>query len=77
MLTAGPNKTSVFVADDDGDVVGFAAGNMLQEPRHELDAELSAVYVRRDLQRAGIGGGSWRPSRARNGRTAQPGSSSG
>lgn len=55
VLTAGPNTASVFVADDGGDVVGFAAGNMLKEPRFELDAELSAVYVRRDHQRAGIG----------------------
>ena len=55
ILAAAPNATSVFVADDDGAVVGFAAGNMLEEPRHDLDAELSAVYVRRDHQRAGIG----------------------
>ena len=55
ILAAVPNAISVFVADDDGEVVGFAAGNMLEEPRHDLDAELSAVYVRRDHQRAGIG----------------------
>jgi ribosomal protein S18 acetylase RimI-like enzyme len=28
---------------------------MLAEPRYELDAELSAAYVRREFQRAGIG----------------------
>jgi GNAT superfamily N-acetyltransferase len=55
ILTAAPNATSVFVADDGGDVVGFAAGNMLEEPRHDADAELSGAYVRRDHQRAGIG----------------------
>jgi GNAT superfamily N-acetyltransferase len=55
VLTAGANTTSVFVAENDGGVIGFAAGNMLQEPRHELDAELSAVYVRREFQHAGIG----------------------
>jgi ribosomal protein S18 acetylase RimI-like enzyme len=55
VLSASPNTTSVVVADDDGEVVGFAAGNMLEEPRHALDAELSAVYVRRDRQRTGIG----------------------
>ncbi len=55
ILTAAPNATSVFVADDGGEVVGFAAGNMLEEPRLDLDAELSAAYVRRDHQRAGIG----------------------
>jgi GNAT superfamily N-acetyltransferase len=55
VLSAAPNTTSVFVADDDGEVVAFAAGNMLEEPRDGLDAELSAVYVRRDRQRMGIG----------------------
>ena len=55
VLTAGKNNTSVFVAENDGVVVGFAAGNMLAEPRYELDAEVSAAYVRREFQRAGIG----------------------
>ena len=55
MLTAGQNTTSVFVAENDGDVVGFAAGNMLLEPRYDVDAELSAAYVRREFQRAGVG----------------------
>ena len=55
ILAAGPNTTSVFVADDNGEVVGFAAANMLEEPRHDLDAELSAVYVRRDRQHTGVG----------------------
>jgi len=55
VLTAAPNTTSVFVADADGDVVGFAAGNLLAEPRHGLNAELSAVYLRRDHQREGTG----------------------
>ena len=55
VLTAGPNTTSVFVAENDGEVIGFAAGNMLAEPRGGLDAELSAVYLRREFQRAGVG----------------------
>jgi GNAT superfamily N-acetyltransferase len=55
VLSSGKNTTSVFVADNDGDVVGFAAGNMLQEPRHDVDAELSAAYVRPEFQRGGIG----------------------
>jgi ribosomal protein S18 acetylase RimI-like enzyme len=55
VLTAGPGAVSIHVADRDGEVVGFAAGNMLKEPRHELDAELTAVYLRREFQRAGIG----------------------
>ena len=55
VLSAPPNAASVFVADDAGEVVGFAAGNRLEEPRYALDAELSAVYVRADRQRKGIG----------------------
>ena len=55
VLSAPPGTTSVFVADDGGDVVGFAAGNMLKEPRYALDAELSAAYVREGRQRTGIG----------------------
>jgi GNAT superfamily N-acetyltransferase len=55
VLAAGVDGTSVFVAEDDGAVVGFSAGNMLKEPRHELNAELTAVYLRRPYQHAGIG----------------------
>lgn len=55
ILSAGPNTASVFVAESDGEVIGFAAGNMLREPRYDLDAELSAVYLRPAFQRAGIG----------------------
>ena len=55
VLGAQASAASVFVADDDGEVVGFAAANALPEPRHGLDAELSAVYVRRAFQHAGIG----------------------
>ena len=47
VLSAATDRASVFVADDDGDIVGFAAGNLLEEPRHGLNAELSAAYVRR------------------------------
>jgi GNAT superfamily N-acetyltransferase len=55
VLSAGKNTTSVFVADNDGDVIGFAAANMLQEPRYDVDAELSAAYVRPEFQRGGVG----------------------
>lgn len=55
VLSAETTAASVFVAAHDGEVVAFAAGNLLEEPRHGLDAELSAVYVRRDHQRAAIG----------------------
>lgn len=55
VLTAAPNTTSVFVAERGGTVIGFASGHMLPEPRHGMDAELSAVYLDRDTQRAGVG----------------------
>ena len=55
VLTAPSNRTSVFVATDGPDVVGFAAGNLLAEPKHGLDAELTAIYLRGESQRAGIG----------------------
>jgi GNAT superfamily N-acetyltransferase len=55
VLTAGPNTTSVFVADQAAEVVGFACGTRLKEPKHGFDAELAAVYLRRDFQRAGLG----------------------
>jgi len=55
VLTAGPNSASVFVATHGDEIVGFAAGNMLAEPRFELNAELTAVYLRRAFQRVGIG----------------------
>jgi GNAT superfamily N-acetyltransferase len=55
VLTAGASTTSVFVAQDATGIVGFASGNMLAEPKHGLDAELSAVYLVREAQRAGVG----------------------
>jgi ribosomal protein S18 acetylase RimI-like enzyme len=55
VLTAGPNPASVFVASRADEVVGFAAGSMLGEPRFGLDAELTAVYLRGEFQRVGLG----------------------
>jgi GNAT superfamily N-acetyltransferase len=55
VLSAAPNATSVFVLANADEVVGFAAGNMLKEPKHGKNAELSAIYLRRDYQRAGLG----------------------
>jgi len=55
ILTAGPNPASVLVATHGDEVVGFAAGNMLAEPRFGLNAELTAVYLRREFQRVGLG----------------------
>jgi ribosomal protein S18 acetylase RimI-like enzyme len=55
VLTAGSTAVSVFVAQRGAEIVGFGSGNMLAGPKHGFDAELSAVYVRREFQRAGIG----------------------
>ena len=55
VLAAAPGTTSVFVAEDGAGVCGFASGLMLAEPRHELDAELSAIYLVPGRQRAGHG----------------------
>jgi ribosomal protein S18 acetylase RimI-like enzyme len=55
VLNAASDKTSVFVALDDSAVVGFAAGNLLAEPKLDFDAELTAIYIRREAQRSGIG----------------------
>ena len=55
ILAAGPNTASVFVAENDGEVIGFAAGNMLREPRYALNAELTAVYLNPAFHGAGTG----------------------
>ena len=55
VLAAGPNTTCVIVAEHGADIVGFGAGNRLQQPKHGFDAELAAVYLRREFQRAGLG----------------------
>ena len=55
VLGAASGKASVFVAANGAEVAGFAAGNLLPEPRHGLDAELTAIYLRPDRQRAGVG----------------------
>ena len=55
VLVAASSKASVFVAANGAEVVGFAAGNLLPDPKHGLDAELTAIYLRRDQQRSGVG----------------------
>jgi ribosomal protein S18 acetylase RimI-like enzyme len=55
VLTAGRNTTSVFVAEDEAGVCGFAAGLMLPERKFDIDAELTAIYLRPDRQRMGLG----------------------
>lgn len=55
VLAAGAGKASVFVVHDDDGIVGFSAGNLLAEPKHGYDSELTAIYLRPAFQRAGLG----------------------
>jgi GNAT superfamily N-acetyltransferase len=55
VLTAGPNTTSVFVAERADEIVGFASGAMLKEPKYGSDAELVAIYLRSEFQHVGLG----------------------
>lgn len=55
VLEAPPARLGVFVAEREGGVVGFAAGNMLDEPKRGFDAELTAIYLVPAVQRAGLG----------------------
>lgn len=45
----------VFVAEMDGEVVGFVSGGALREPVEEFDAELFAIYLLQREQGRGIG----------------------
>jgi ribosomal protein S18 acetylase RimI-like enzyme len=55
ILSVDARNAIVVVAARDVEVVGFAAANLLDAPKHGLDAELTGIYVRREFQRAGIG----------------------
>lgn len=55
ILAAASSKAAVFVAEDAGEVVGFASGNRREPPKLDCGAELSAIYVRADRKRQGIG----------------------
>jgi GNAT superfamily N-acetyltransferase len=55
VLDAASTKASVFVALNEAEVVGFAGGNLLPEPKLGFDAELTAIYLRQGAQRAGVG----------------------
>jgi len=50
-----PLDIDVFVAEVDGEVVGFVGGGAIREPVEGFDAELFAIYLLRDAQRRGIG----------------------
>lgn len=45
----------VFVAELEGEVVGFIGGGPIREPLSSYDAELYAIYLLQHLQKCGIG----------------------
>jgi len=55
ILSATSSAANVFVAEVDGEVLGFAAGMTLKEARLGYDSELTAIYLEPSVQRAGIG----------------------
>ncbi|MFZ6648346.1 GNAT family N-acetyltransferase [Undibacterium sp. TJN25] len=55
VLQAGSSKICVFVAENDEGIVAFASGMILPETKLGLDAELTAVYLEPDMQRARLG----------------------
>jgi GNAT superfamily N-acetyltransferase len=50
------SDTFIYVADVDGEVVGFASGGPPQSPRDGYDGELYAIYVAPEYQGKGLGG---------------------
>lgn len=55
VLDAASDAACTFIAEIDGELVGFAAGITLAERKLDFDAELTALYVLPSAQRAGIG----------------------
>ena len=45
----------VYIADLDGEIVGFISGGVIREPVQTYDAELYAIYLLEQAQRQGIG----------------------
>ena len=45
----------IFIAERDGQVVGFISGGTIREPLEECDAELFAIYLLAEVQGKGIG----------------------
>ena len=55
VLDAASDAACTFVAEVEGELVGFAAGITLAERKLDFDAELTALYVLPSAQRVGIG----------------------
>lgn len=54
-LAAAGEQICVFVAESEGQIIGFASGMLLPEPKLGMQAELTALYLRPAWQRSGIG----------------------
>lgn len=54
-LPAAADRVCVFVAESDGQVIGFASGMLLPEAKLGMQAELTAIYLLPEWQRSGIG----------------------
>jgi GNAT superfamily N-acetyltransferase len=48
-------NVSIFVAEDEAGIFGFAAGGAARERLDDCDAELYAIYLLRERQRQGVG----------------------
>ncbi|HEX2529864.1 MAG TPA: GNAT family N-acetyltransferase, partial [Burkholderiaceae bacterium] len=58
ILSMQSDNATVFVVERtgrDGEIIGFAAGKALEEPKFGLNAELVAIHLRPDAQRMGFG----------------------
>lgn len=49
------DRICVYVAESEGQIIGFASGMMLPEPKLGMQSELTAIYLRPAWQRSGIG----------------------
>lgn len=54
VLAAESDAACTFVAEQDGEIVGFASGVTLAESKLGFDAELTAFYVLPQAQRKGL-----------------------
>ncbi|CAL61037.1 putative Acyl-CoA N-acyltransferase (Nat) [Herminiimonas arsenicoxydans] len=55
VLLANVPTISIFVAVAGDEIVGFAAGMLLMPAKFELNAELTAIYLKPIAQRGGVG----------------------
>jgi L-amino acid N-acyltransferase YncA len=54
-VEAGYEKGCLFVAEVDGDIVGFASAGPERTKKYEVDGELYAIYILKNHQEKGIG----------------------